>query len=107
VQVSSSGRAAQHSTHATRTARTWPAQLPACLHGPLILAAPQHHPLILPPPLRLCRAPPRQGGGISVLVMSPTRELASQIAKEAEALLKFHPFKAQVVYGGTNINRCG
>lgn len=47
----------------------------------------------------LCRDPPRGSGNISVLVLSPTRELASQIAKEAEALLKFHPFKAQVVYG--------
>ncbi|PRW59356.1 DEAD box RNA helicase isoform B [Chlorella sorokiniana] len=52
----------------------------------------------------LARAPPRQGDGISVLVLSPTRELASQIEKEAEQLLRFHPFKAQVVYGGTNIN---
>lgn len=52
----------------------------------------------------LVRAPPRQGDGISVLVLSPTRELASQIEKEAEQLLRFHPFKAQVVYGGTNIN---
>lgn len=104
------------------------------------------------------RAPPRQGDGISVLVLSPTRELASQVGaaaacclaaagllgcwvaaaaaaaasedtvaaacivhlrrfseevpascsaplalpqieKEAEQLLRFHPFKAQVVYG--------
>lgn len=29
-----------------------------------------------------------------------------QIQKEAEALLTYHPFKAQVVYGGTNIKRC-
>lgn len=47
----------------------------------------------------LVRAPPRPQEGISVLVLSPTRELASQIQKEAEALLKFHPFKALVVYG--------
>lgn len=122
---------------------------------------------LIPAVEALCRAPPRSGSGISVLVLSPTRELASQvgvaarlaallaglawqrapwgraagmpaatchrlrqqrhlaavfhplqqpppprspytaqIAKEAEALLRFHPYKAQVVYGGTNINRC-
>ena len=38
--------------------------------------------------------------------MGSCRELASQIAKEAEALLSFHAFRAQVVYGGTNVNRC-
>ena len=40
-------------------------------------------------------------------MLSPTRELASQIAKEADSLLAFHPFQSQVVYGGTNINRWG
>ena len=30
-----------------------------------------------------------------------------QIAKEAKALLTHHQFKADVVYGGTNISRCG
>lgn len=50
----------------------------------------------------LVRSPP--GNGISVLIMSPTRELASQIHKEALALLTHHPFKALCVYGGTNIN---
>lgn len=40
---------------------------------------------------------------ISVLAISPTRELASQISKEASALLKFHPFETQVVVGGTNM----
>jgi len=52
-----------------------------------------------------CRSPPAPGSGISVLVLSPTRELASQIHKEALALLTHHPFKALCVYGGTNINR--
>ncbi len=41
---------------------------------------------------------------ISVLILSPTRELAMQIAGEAEQLLLHHPFKVQCVYGGTNIN---
>jgi ATP-dependent RNA helicase MSS116 len=41
---------------------------------------------------------------ISVLILSPTRELATQIAAEAETLLRHHPFRVQCVYGGTNIN---
>ena len=38
--------------------------------------------------------------------MSPTRELAGQIAAEATALLTFHPTQLKVVcmFGGTNIN---
>lgn len=58
---------------------------------------------LLPSIEGLVLAPPPQRA-ISVLVLSPTRELASQIAKEADALLTYHPFKATVVYGGTNIN---
>jgi len=41
---------------------------------------------------------------VSVLVLSPTRELARQIRDEAEGLLRFHPFKVQCVHGGTNAN---
>jgi ATP-dependent RNA helicase MSS116 len=40
---------------------------------------------------------------ISVLVIAPSRELAIQIHKEAVKLLTFHPFRAQVVFGGSNI----
>ncbi|TDL20953.1 DEAD-domain-containing protein [Rickenella mellea] len=43
-------------------------------------------------------------GKISILVISPTRELAQQIAKEAEVLMKDLPYKVQTVFGGTNIN---
>ncbi len=57
---------------------------------------------LLPAVEALASNPPR-ADAITVLVMSPTRELASQIALEATQLLTFHPFKAQVVYGGTNI----
>ena len=43
---------------------------------------------------------------IPVLVLSPTRELASQIAKEAEILLTFMPqMKTVTIFGGTNINK--
>ena len=41
---------------------------------------------------------------VSVLVLSPTRELARQIRDEADGLLKFHPFQVQCVHGGTNAN---
>jgi ATP-dependent RNA helicase MSS116 len=43
--------------------------------------------------------------GISLLVISPTRELAMQIAKEATALLKRLPqYKVSYAIGGTNKN---
>ena len=44
--------------------------------------------------------------GIRILVLSPTRELASQIAVEAGKLISHQPgMRCHVVYGGTNINR--
>ena len=50
------------------------------------------------------------GGGsnkkISVLILSPTRELASQIGKECEVLLRFQPsLKCAVVFGGVPIKK--
>jgi len=42
---------------------------------------------------------------IKVLVISPTRELASQIYEEALLLCKFHDLTMQVVVGGTNMNK--
>ncbi len=45
------------------------------------------------------------GSGVSLLVISPTRELAMQIAKEATALLKRLPkYKVSFAIGGTNKN---
>lgn len=42
---------------------------------------------------------------VSLLVISPTRELATQIAEEAKALLQRYPdYKVQVAVGGTNAN---
>ncbi|XP_010491508.1 PREDICTED: DEAD-box ATP-dependent RNA helicase 26-like isoform X1 [Camelina sativa] len=52
-----------------------------------------------PPPSRDNRQPP-----IVVLVVCPTRELASQAAAEANILLKYHPsIGVQVVIGGTKL----
>ena len=47
-----------------------------------------------------------RGDRISVLILSPTRELATQILDETNALLRFHEgIGAQVVYGGTNVKQ--
>lgn len=47
-----------------------------------------------------------KNSGISLLVISPTRELAMQIAKEATALLQRLPkFKVSFAIGGTNKDR--
>ncbi|XP_077212611.1 DEAD-box ATP-dependent RNA helicase 31-like [Tasmannia lanceolata] len=53
----------------------------------------------LPPPDRDQKRPP-----INVLIICPTRELATQAATEANALLKYHPsIGVQVVIGGTRL----
>ncbi|KAI8165955.1 ATP-dependent RNA helicase MSS116 [Colletotrichum sp. SAR 10_70] len=47
-----------------------------------------------------------RGGGISLLVISPTRELAMQIAKEAEGLLqRLRQYRVCIAIGGTNKDR--
>jgi len=56
------------------------------------------------PALEHAVAPPEDPGQIKVLCLSPTRELAQQIYKEAEQLARFHTgVKVQCVVGGTNI----
>lgn len=47
---------------------------------------------------------PLASHGIDILVLSPTRELASQIAKEAEALSVYHGFRVDCFVGGTNMS---
>lgn len=47
--------------------------------------------------------PPRSQ--TSILVLSPTRELAKQIEVEAERVLKGSAYGVKSVVGGTNINR--
>ncbi|KAL3162374.1 hypothetical protein ABBQ32_010052 [Trebouxia sp. C0010 RCD-2024] len=54
------------------------------------------------PALEQMKATP--SGKISALIISPTRELASQIAVEAQALGKFHNITVQCVVGGTNMD---
>jgi ATP-dependent RNA helicase MSS116 len=46
------------------------------------------------------------GRNVGILVISPTRELATQIAQVAESLVTFHhDLSVQVVYGGTKLGR--
>lgn len=59
---------------------------------------------LLPAIERLAKQGAPRKGDVSCLVISPTRELASQIGEEAKSLLTYHPFNCQVVFGGTNIN---
>merc|ERR1719161_1995639 len=44
-------------------------------------------------------------GTISVLVISPTRELATQIADEGKLLISKMPLTLQTIFGGTSINK--
>ncbi|KAK9768515.1 hypothetical protein K7432_000793 [Basidiobolus ranarum] len=44
----------------------------------------------------------KAGKRVSVFIMSPTRELALQIAEEAEKILSFYPFQAHCFVGGTS-----
>ena len=54
---------------------------------------------------RILKIPMRNRDGVFALCISPTRELASQIAEEAKQLSAFSKtdFTQQTVYGGTNV----
>eukprot|EP00440_Ansanella_granifera_P059076 gb/GFBE01064034.1/.p1 GENE.gb/GFBE01064034.1/~~gb/GFBE01064034.1/.p1 ORF type:complete len:671 (+),score=115.87 gb/GFBE01064034.1/:1-2013(+) len=55
---------------------------------------------------QLYRSGSNADGGIRALVISPTRELALQIAKDARKLVAFHrELGVQVTFGGTNKQR--
>lgn len=41
---------------------------------------------------------------VRALILTPTRELASQIGENVKAYGKYLPFKTQVIFGGVNIN---
>lgn len=54
---------------------------------------------------RLLQLPPMDDR-VGILIISPTRELATQIADQAEKLLTFHKgMNVQVVFGGTKLQR--
>ncbi len=53
----------------------------------------------------LLRAKPTKGKAqIKALILTPTRELASQVAESVEAYAKHTPFKSTVIFGGVKIN---
>ncbi|KAH0830321.1 P-loop containing nucleoside triphosphate hydrolase protein [Lanmaoa asiatica] len=58
---------------------------------------------LLPAIEQLAKKPVPRGGTASILVLSPTRELAMQIQKEANTLVNNHPFRVQALIGGTSI----
>ncbi|KAI7903630.1 P-loop containing nucleoside triphosphate hydrolase protein [Cokeromyces recurvatus] len=43
--------------------------------------------------------------GTSIMIISPTRELANQITEEAEKLLRFYPFRVHCLVGGDSKRR--
>ena len=60
---------------------------------------------LLPIVERIKRENSTSQASIDGLILSPTRELAMQIAKEAEELTKFHPINIAVLIGGTKISQ--
>jgi len=59
---------------------------------------------LLPAIQRHLLEPNPQHSHPSILVLSPTRELAMQIEKEAQKVIGNATWKSQIVVGGTNIN---
>ena len=55
--------------------------------------------------LRLNTTPEDRNGVVSVLIISPTRELAGQIEEEALQLTSFLRLNVQCCFGGTNIKK--
>ena len=53
----------------------------------------------------LLRAKPTKGKAqIKALILTPTRELASQVAESVETYAKHTPFRSTVIFGGVKIN---
>ena len=54
---------------------------------------------------RLSANPTRNGQrAVRVLVLTPTRELAAQVAESVKTYGRYLPFKSAVIFGGVNIN---
>jgi ATP-dependent RNA helicase RhlE len=101
-------RAIADQGHATPTPIQTQA-IPAILTGRDVLAAAQtgtgkSGAFILPILQRLTAGPRAKANHIRVLVLTPTRELAVQVAESVAAYGKYLPIKAGVVYGGVKIN---
>jgi ATP-dependent RNA helicase MSS116 len=83
--------------------------LPACLSGQDVVCKAKTGSgktiAFLLPAIERIKNQPRPRGSVACLVISPTRELAAQIATEAQKLVQFQkpPLNVQVVVGGTNM----
>ncbi len=84
--------------------------IPVVLEGRDVLAGAQTGTgktagFVLPMLQRLQAAPPAGGGRpVRVLVLTPTRELAAQVAESVETYGKHLSFRSAVVFGGVGIN---
>jgi ATP-dependent RNA helicase RhlE len=83
--------------------------IPAVLSGKDIMAAAQTGTgktagFTLPLLQRLSDGPAVQANCIRALVLTPTRELAAQVAESVEAYGKYLPLRSAVVFGGVKIN---
>ncbi|WP_404366037.1 DEAD/DEAH box helicase [Marinobacter sp.] len=82
--------------------------IPAVLSGKDVMAAAQTGTgktagFTLPLLQRLAETP-RKGSGIRVLILTPTRELAAQVAASVELYSRYMPTTSAVVFGGVKIN---
>jgi len=83
--------------------------IPAVLAGRDVLAGAQTGTgktagFVLPLLQLLSASPERRGQAPRVLVLTPTRELAAQIADNARGYGRYLKIRTQVVFGGVNIN---
>lgn len=83
--------------------------IPVVLQGHDLMAAAQTGTgktasFVLPLLQRLSEGPEVRANHVRVLVLTPTRELAQQIADNVKAYSRYLPLKTAVVYGGVKIN---
>ncbi|MFO7629823.1 MAG: DEAD/DEAH box helicase [Prochlorococcaceae cyanobacterium] len=83
--------------------------IPAVLAGHDVMAAAQTGTgktagFTLPLLQRLRQGPPARGGVVRALVLTPTRELAAQVAESVKAYGRYLDLRSEVVFGGVKIN---
>ncbi|MES2344885.1 MAG: DEAD/DEAH box helicase [Chlamydiota bacterium] len=54
--------------------------------------------------LLMTRIKKQKGHAVRALILTPTRELAAQVGESVQTYGKYLPLKAQVIFGGVNIN---
>jgi len=83
--------------------------IPAVIQGKDLMAAAQTGTgktagFTLPLLERLSQGTPSKGGQVRALILTPTRELAAQVAESVNDYSKNLPLKSAVVFGGVKIN---